>query len=117
MTQTTTTREAIVASSVANGGGTFDPATGESADSGTAVTVIVFDKADTEAELAEAVRAFSPFVADGNYVGTWYDPENRVWEISETAVFADRADALSLAAALAERFVFDIDAQECVAVA
>ena len=116
MTLTTiTTAEAIVATSQQNGGGTFAPS-GLPVTSGIAVTVEVVGKADTltEADIETALAAVQPNEA----VGTWFDQENGVWEISRTWVCEQsfRQAAFEFAAAAGERYVYDLDADECVAV-
>lgn len=103
----------IYANSVKNGGGTFD-GEGKPVTSGVAVTVEILDapRLLTRRDIVFAQSRVSP----GNALGTWYDEENARWEISETAVMADRESALTLARSLDERYVYDLDADECVAV-
>lgn len=103
-----TTASAVIemaTTSILNKGGTF-AADGTQPTAGFAVTVAVMDTLD-EMTLNN-VEAYLPFVAEGNYLGTWFDHENGVWEISETVVFTDRDDALSIARMLDERYVYDL---------
>ena len=117
MTTTTVTPTAtawdIHTQSILNKGGTFDRL-GHPASTGVAVTIAV--KETVPYLSAEAIEKHRSSIRPGNYLGTWYDPENRRWEISETAVFDSSPAALRLARTLGERFVYDIDTDECVPV-
>lgn len=122
-TAPTTARPATVvrtieAASHANGGGTFTKE-GVSATSGYAVTVNVLDKVaggdDRHDDLLLAIYDAVREVPEGDYIGTWFDSENGVWEVSETAVFEDREKALALARHYGERYVYDLTADECIA--
>lgn len=114
-TTSTTAAQAIVAASIAQGGGTFFE-DGRPATSGIAVTVRVTGKG---ADLTEVdVQAALDEPDWNDYIGTWFDEENGVWETSRTAVFPAgfRDAALRFAANLGERYVYDLDANDCIAV-
>lgn len=104
--QPSPTAWAMHTTSCLNDGGTFDRL-GRSPVSGYAVTVKVLDTMPFLS--AQAIEGHLRAIPAGNYLGTWLDHENRRWEISETAVFKDRDDALMLARELGERYVYDLD--------
>lgn len=115
MTTVTLTALKAMTHSVENGGGTFDHE-GRPATSGVAVTTTLLATIEgrciNPADIAEHLAPLT----EGAYLGTWFDFENDRWEVSETAVFENREDAIELARMLDERYVYDIDADECVAV-
>lgn len=105
----------VLSHSVQNGGGTFDRL-GNPVTSGVAVTTTVLDTIEGRCiEPDELAGHLTYSLGEGSYLGTWFDTENDRWEISETAVFAKREDALAVGRMLDERYVYDIDADECVA--
>lgn len=106
----------ILEASEAHKGGTFVPVTGASVTSGIAVTREVLATLDhlTAPAIAAALDEVQGFEA----LGTWYDEDNGRWEISRTVVYPPlwRDAALREAGQRGERYVYDIDADECVAV-
>lgn len=106
----------VLSQSVQNGGGTFDRL-GNPVTSGVAVTTTILATIEGRCiEPGELAEHLTSSLGEGAYLGTWFDTENDRWEISETAVFGTREDALTVARLLDERYVYDIDADECVAV-
>lgn len=104
----------IFLESTANDGGTFT-LEGKPVTTGIAVTSAVLATVErlTIFGLLEAIEGFETDL----HLGTWFDAENGVWEISASVTFDDRASAMELARVLGERYVYDIDNQDCLAVA
>lgn len=114
MTTLTTPAQAIIATSTEQGGGTFAH-DGQPVTEGIAVGLKTIW---TGAEITErVVNHARSLLGLGTCLGTWFDHENDWWEIQETAVFADRDDALALARDLGERYIFDMTAMKEIAVA
>lgn len=111
----------ILSDSIVHGGGTWS-VDGEPVKSGVAVTTTILAKVAeiTHFKITDAIEHLRSLVADPAlplYLGTWYDEENGVWEISQTAIFETREAAMVLASILDERYVYDITTDECLPVA
>lgn len=113
MTTPVLAAKAIRDTSVQQDGGTFT-ATGQPVTEGVAVGVHTIRTAPylSEGMVEHALGE----IQEGNYLGTWWDFETGAWEIQETAIFANREDAIDFAATIGERYVYDITADECIAV-
>jgi hypothetical protein len=100
----------IAGQSLAHGGGTFAH-DGTVPTTGYAVAVRVLGTPPT----LNNVDLYLHMVEPGRYLGTWWDHENEVWEVDETAVFEAAEDALMLARLLGERYVYDLSRGEEIA--
>jgi hypothetical protein len=99
--------------SIGHQGGTFNEH-GEPVSTGIAVSVqsLVFVKHLTRRTIERAITV----VGDHMYLGTWWDMETGMWEVSETVCFSRLPDALRIAGLLRERYLFDIDRDQTIAV-
>jgi hypothetical protein len=113
---TTSPATSILAESEDNNGGTFTCVDGKPVTTGIAATAEVL--ATVQTLTLDAIDAARDSIMGGEALGTWYDEDNGCWEISRTWVWpqALRETAFETAREWGERYVYDLDADECLPV-